>query len=153
MTTIKLSDLKGNELLEDFADYVKTGAMEARAIVSVQTGSLKKSTKITKTKNGFMVYADPAALKELSKSVDYYAYDYSVKGYVRYPAFPYIEKAFESIGDKDSVGRAGRWTAKYKSGRNGSGYANDDGIGNDVLSAFTKQPGFKVNIPRRLRKS
>ena len=33
---VNLADIKGKELLEDFADYVKTIAMEARAIVSVQ---------------------------------------------------------------------------------------------------------------------
>lgn len=152
---VHLSDIKGKELLEDYADYVKTTAMEARAIVSVQSGSLQRSTVIRDEKDGFTIYASPSLLRYLSKEEDYYAYQYAKKGYPNWDPFPYIEVAAEQIArsPRYSVGDSGEWSAKYKGvKRNGAGSSDDKGLDNGKLQAFVNKSGMRVKIPKRLRK-
>lgn len=152
---LDLASIDGNELLEDYADYVKTTAMEARAIVSVKTGSLQHSTVVVEERDGFTIYSSPSLLRHYSRFGEYYAFRYSKLGYKRWGPFPYIETAAEQIAKSPeySIGKSHKWEARFKGvKRMGAGYADDRDLDNGVLEVFTKKNVMKVKIPERLRK-
>ena len=65
MTTIDIHNFKGTELVEEFTDFVMTGALEAKAIASKDTGRMVNPVKIRKVPGGFEVYREMTSLQLL----------------------------------------------------------------------------------------
>ena len=160
MTTIDIHDWKGIEFAKEFVDFTVTGMLEAKAIASQDTGRMVRSVKLQKNDDGFSVYMDRADYPPTRRGKErYYANVYYFRGYKTLPAFPFIERAYETIGDREELvnstsGFYGIYRAIRPSFRRGSGTARYNS--NDTASAreYLASQGRKntVKIPRRLAK-
>lgn len=123
MSMIDILDWKGDELIEEYVDYVRTGVAEARAIASIKTGAMVNSVRVQSKRDGFDVTVPKSVLatNRRDNGSNYYPYQYSELGYRKSEALPFLEVAWEHIGDDDSVGNRRVWRALKPSNRNGSG--------------------------------
>lgn len=160
MTTTDIHNWKGIEFSKEFVDFTITGMLEAKATGSVQTGRMVRSIKMKKIADGFSVYSDRSDFPPTARGKDrYYTRVYHDKGYPRYPAFPFIFIAFDTVGERDQLvdstsGFFGTYKAIRPSGRRGAGVArynsSDTASGREYLAVQGRKN--TVKIPRRIAK-
>lgn len=125
--SIDIHDWKGNELINEFIDYVNTGTANAKAIASQDSKSMVNSVRIEKILDGYRVIVDPSVVKRLSGKKFYYPYIYSEVGYTHHPSFRFVYEGFMNIGES-RIGNGTSWSAIGGQGRKGSGTSNIRGI-------------------------
>ena len=160
MTTTDIHNWKGIEFSKEFVDFTVTGMLEAKATGSVQTGRMVRSIKMKKIADGFTVYSDRSDFPPTRRGKDrYYTHVYHNRGYPRYPAFPFIFIAFDTVGESDKLvnstsGFFGIYKALRPSGRRGSGSSNLSGSDRASVTAYLQKAGTKLSIkvPKRLAK-
>lgn len=158
MTTIDIHNFKGTELVEEFTDFVITGALEAKAIASKDTGRMVGSVNIKKVPDGFMVYSDSSHFIPKSKGGDgYYTRVYVEKGYPpKWGPFDFFYEGFMNIGEGELVkGSTLGYTARNNRwGRRGSGSASLSGSAKASVTAYLQKAGTKLSlkVPKRLVK-
>ena len=157
MTTIDIHNFKGTELVEEFTDFVMTGALEAKAIASKDTGRMVNSVKIRKVPGGFEVYSDRNDFPPTSRGkVRYYTKVYVEKGYPpKWGPFDFIYDGFMNIGEGELVkGGVGLYSAKHPSGRRVAGSSNLSGSDRASVTAYLQKAGtkFSLKVPKRLVK-
>ena len=104
MTTTDIHNWKGIEFSKEFVDFTVTGMLEAKATGSVQTGRMVRSIKMKKILDGFSVYSDRSDFPPTRRGKDrYYTHVYHERGYPRYPAFPFIFIAFDTVGESEQL--------------------------------------------------
>lgn len=160
MTTTNIHNWKGIEFSKEFVDFTITGMLEAKATGSVQTGRMVRSIKMKKIADGFSVYSDRSDFPPTARGKDrYYTRVYHDKGYPRYPAFPFIFIAFDTVGESEQLvdstsGFYGTYKAMKPSGRRGAGTArynsSDTASGREYLAVQGRKN--TVKIPRRIAK-
>lgn len=160
MTTTDIHNWKGIEFSKEFVDFTITGMLEAKATGSVQTGRMVRSIKMKKIADGFSVYSDRSDFPPTARGKDrYYTRVYHDKGYPRYPAFPFIFIAFDTVGESEQLvdstsGFYGTYKAMKPSGRRGAGTArynsSDTASGRQYLAVQGRKN--TVKIPRRIAK-
>lgn len=160
MTTTDIHNWKGIEFSKEFVDFTITGMLEAKATGSVQTGRMVRSIKMKKIADGFSVYSDRSDFPPTSRGKDrYYTRVYHDKGYPRYPAFPFIFIAFDTVGESEQLvdstsGFFGTYKAIRPSGRRGAGTArynsSDTASGREYLAVQGRKN--TVKIQRRIAK-
>lgn len=119
---IALEDWVGDELYEEYIDFVIAGTKEAKAIASYRTGKMVNSVRIRKVSDGFEVISDRSVLKSYGGK-SYYTYVYAKLGYPasRIDPFHFIKQGFENVADIEVTYRNGKWRAVNPSNRRGSG--------------------------------
>lgn len=154
MTTIDLFKWKGNELIDDYCDFVVAGILEAKALGSRVTGSMVESLTTQSKSDGFEIIADRGALRLMSGQNSYYVYKYVEQGYGRTPAFDFLTQGFENVGDDDVPHKPITWTARKPSGRRGSGSARLAHRQSWAVENYRRRYAnrYSVGIPASLRK-
>ena len=156
MTTINILDWQGDELLQDYADFVLTGTAEAKAIASKRTGAMVESVVIKRTATGFLVSIPPSVLRKNRRDGkrNYYPYTYAKTGYKRGPdAFDFLPIGFETVADGDHKLRGVVWSALKPSSKRGSGISHIGSGNKAVVDSYVNRKGkSRVRIPASLRK-
>lgn len=160
MTTTDIHNWKGIEFSKEFVDFTVTGMLEAKATGSVQTGRMVRSIKMKKILDGFSVYSDRSDFPPTRRGKDrYYTHVYHERGYPRYPAFPFIFIAFDTVGESEQLvnstsGFFGIYKALRPSGRRGAGTARYNSSDTAEAREYLASQGRKnkVKIPRRIAK-
>lgn len=156
MTTINILDWQGDELLQDYADFVLTGTAEAKAIASKRTGAMAESVVIKRTATGFLVSIPPSVLRKNRKDGkrNYYPYTYAKTGYKKGPdAFDFLPIGFETVADGDHKLRGVVWSALKPSNKRGSGISHIGSGNKAVVDSYVSRKGkSRVRIPASLRK-
>lgn len=120
---IDIHKWKGNELLNEFIDFVNTGTANARAIASKDTGAMVLSVRVDKIADGYYVYSSAPVLRRLSGKKYFYTKRYVEDGYPNHPPFDFILEGFNAISEQ-RIGNGVTWRAVGSRGRNGSGSSN-----------------------------
>lgn len=156
MTTINILDWQGDELLQDYADFVLTGTAEAKAIASKRTGAMAESVVIKRTATGFLVSIPPSVLRKNRRDGkrNYYPYTYAKTGYKKGPdAFDFLPIGFETVADGDHKLRGVVWSALKPSNKRGSGISHIGSGNKAVVDSYVSRKGkSRVRIPASLRK-
>ena len=156
MTTINILDWQGDELLQDYADFVLTGTAEAKAIASKRTGAMAESVVIKRTATGFLVSIPPSVLRKNRRDGkrNYYPYTYAKTGYKKGPdAFDFLFIGFETVADGDHKLRGVVWSALKPSNKRGSGISHIGSGNKAVVDSYVSRKGkSRVRIPASLRK-
>ena len=156
MTTINILDWQGDELLQDYADFVLTGTAEDKAIASKRTGAMAESVVIKRTATGFLVSIPPSVLRKNRRDGkrNYYPYTYAKTGYKKGPdAFDFLPIGFETVADGDHKLRGVVWSALKPSNKRGSGISHIGSGNKAVVDSYVSRKGkSRVRIPASLRK-
>ena len=156
MTTINILDWQGDELLQDYADFVLTGTAEAKAIASKRTGAMVESVVIKRTATGFLISIPPSVLRKNRRDGkrNYYPYTYAVRGYKKGPqAFHFIKEGFENVAEGDHKLRGVIWSALKPSNKRGSGISHIGSGNKAVVNYYVSRKGeSRVRIPASIRK-
>ena len=156
MGTIDILDWQGDELLQDYADFVLTGTAEAKAIASKRTGAMVESVVIKRTATGFLVSIPPSVLRKNRRDGkrNYYPYTYAETGYERGPdAFDFLPVGFKTVADGDHKLRGVVWSALRPSNKRGSGISHIGSGNKAVVDSYVSRKGkSRVRIPASLRK-